>query len=151
MRKLKFRTDDKELVISCHSGINTIHPILRMTPCSPFFTLMPPLSPSLTCHYQSHFTLQSRLLRWLLGCVWGLWPGGRLATGHSLSLSGPREMAGPHGQTDILIPGPWLRAVQCEIWNFLDPESWMIKNGSLSRVYVVLLWLDLRYDKLGCV
>ena len=92
MRKLKFRTDDKELVILCHSGINTIHPILRMTLCSPFLTLIPPLSTSLVippclleCHYQSHLQASVQTPPMAPMCRDWACDQGRLATGHSLS------------------------------------------------------------------
>ena len=133
MRKLKFRTDDKELLISCHSGINTIHPILRMTLCSPFLTTL-----HITCHspVSARVSLSISLTRFSPDSSDGsdvsrlsLWPGGRLATGHSLSLRASGDgwagcHRGPHGQTNILPSGTWhwAPAVQREIWNVLDSK-----------------------------
>ena len=156
MRKLKFRTDDKELLISCHSGINTIHPILRMTLCSPFLTTL-----HITCHSPvsarvslsiSLYSLQSRLLRWLRCVETEPVTRGRLATGHSLS--GPPVMAGwhpgPHGQTNILPSGTWHwdPAVKCEIWNVLDSKF----EWSSYGFHVVVVNRDRNMKiYLGCV
>ena len=156
MRKLKFRTDDKELLISCHSGINTIHPILRMTLCSPFLTTL-----HITCHspVSARVSLSISLTRFSPDSSDGsdvsrlsLWPG---EAGHwPLSLSGPPVMAGwhpgPHGQTNILPSGTWHwdPAVKCEIWNVLDSKF----EWSSYGFHVVVVNRDRNMKiYLGCV